>query len=65
MKIRGVIQALILWSLMGAFSAAYPHEDTSPVQILDVQKWIQIRDRANASKQVTSLKRLVEISTTR
>jgi hypothetical protein len=61
MKIRGIIQALVLWSLVGSFSGAYAHEDTSPVQIFDIQKWIQIRDRANASKQVTSLKRLVEI----
>ncbi len=61
MKIRGVIQGLVLWSLLGSFSGAYAHEDTSPVQILDIQKWIQIRDRANASKQATSLKRLVEI----
>jgi hypothetical protein len=61
MKIRGIIQALVLGSLIGAFSAGYA-QDTSPVQILDIQKWIQIRDRANASKQVTSLKRLVEIN---
>jgi hypothetical protein len=60
-KIRAVIQALVLWSLMASFCGAHAYEDTSPVQIFDIQNWIQIRDRAAASREVTSLKRLVEI----
>ncbi len=62
---RGVIvQALKLTaivSLLGALQGAYANEDTSPVQVFDIQKWMQLRDRAKNSEKVMGLKNLVEI----
>ncbi len=62
---RGVVaQALKLTavvSLLGALQGAYANEDTSPVQVFDIQKWIEIRDRAKNSEKVMGLKNLIEI----
>ena len=55
-------KAIVQLSLVGAVSlTAHANEDISPVQIFDLQKWMQVRDGAKESPQVMGLKKLVEI----
>jgi len=55
------IKIAVLISLSVTLYAASAHEDTSPVQVFDIPKWIELSKRANASPKVMSVKRLIEV----
>lgn len=56
-----VLRLAILVSLVSSLQTGHANEDTSPVQIFDIQKWLEIRERAKSSDKVMGLKGLVEI----
>lgn len=56
------LKFVVQLSLVGVLSnSAFANEDASPVQIYDIQKWIQIRDGAARAPQVVAVKQLIEI----
>lgn len=56
-----VAQKIVLISLGVTLYAANAHEDTSPVQVFDIPKWIELSKRAKASAKVMGVKNLIEI----